>query len=148
MSLTITPITLKQANAFVAQYHRHHKPVVGHKFSIGVSCQGKLVGVAIVGRPVARNLDDGTTLEVTRCCTDGTKNAVSKLYGVARRVSKELGYTRVVTYTLCTETGISLRASGWVCKGLSGGGSWNSKLRPRIDKHPTCKKLRYEVLLR
>ena len=71
--LDICPISLAEANAFVEEHHRHHKPVVGHKFSIGCTDGEKIVGVAIVGRPVARYLDDGWTLEVNRCCTDGTR---------------------------------------------------------------------------
>ena len=81
--LEICPMTLKEANAYVEQYHRHHKPVVGHKFSIGCSDGEKIVGVAIVGRPVARHLDDGWPLEVNRLCTDGTRNACSMLYAAA-----------------------------------------------------------------
>lgn len=73
--LTLTPVSLAEANAFVAAYHRHHKPTVGHKFSIGCLENGRLVGVAIVGRPVSRYLDDGETLEVNRLCTTGEKNA-------------------------------------------------------------------------
>ena len=75
----LIPISLKDANAFVAEHHRHHKPVVGHKFSIGCAQEGRLVGVAIVGRPVSRHLDDGLTLEVNRLCTTGEKNACSML---------------------------------------------------------------------
>ena len=87
MSLSITPINLDEANAFVAQYHRHHKPVVGHKFSIGAFDGDRLVGAVIVGRPVSRMRDDGATLEVTRLCTDGTRNACSFLYGCAARAA-------------------------------------------------------------
>ena len=98
--LKLVPITLRQANAFVQAYHRHHKPSVGHKFSIGVSDGEKLVGVAICGRPVSRRLDDGLTLEVNRVCTDGTKNACSMLYGASCRAAKAMGYRRVITYIL------------------------------------------------
>ena len=101
--LTLTPINLKTANAFVQQYHRHHKPTRGHKFSIGVSENGALVGVAICGRPVARWLDDGYTLEVNRLCTDETPNACSILYAAAYRAARAMGYTKVVTYILDTE---------------------------------------------
>lgn len=96
--LELIPMTLREANAFVEQYHRHHKPVVGHKFSIGISDGEKVVGVAIVGRPVGRFLDDGWTLEVTRLCTDGTHNACSMLYAAAWRAARAMGYRRVVTY--------------------------------------------------
>lgn len=94
--LTLTPINLKTANAFVQQYHRHHKPTRGHKFSIGVSDNGALVGVAICGRPVARRLDDGYTLEVNRLCTNGTPNACSILYAAAYRAARAMGYNKVM----------------------------------------------------
>ena len=93
--LEIVPMTLKEANAFVEQNHRHHGPVVGHKFSIGLSDGEKIVGVAIVGRPVARHLDDGWTLEVNRLCTDGTRNACSMLYAAAWRAARAMGYKRI-----------------------------------------------------
>jgi hypothetical protein len=133
MSLIIVPITLEEANAMVQKMHRHHKPVVGHKFSIGVASESTIVGVAIIGRPVARGNDDGMTLEVNRCCTDGTKNACSMLYGAAWRASKAMGYRRLITYTLPSEGGASLRAAGWTLIGERGGGNWNTPARPRID---------------
>lgn len=86
--LTLIPVSLKEANAFVAEHHRHHKPVTGHKFSLGCTQEGQLVGVAIVGRPVSRYLDDGITLEVNRLCSTGEKNVCSFLYGAAARVAK------------------------------------------------------------
>ena len=110
--LKLVPISLKEANAFVGEYHRHHKPVAGHKFSLGCTLKGQLVGVAIVGRPVSRYLDEGMTLEVNRLCSTGEKNVCSFLYGAAARAAKALGYQRIITYTLDTEPGISLRASG------------------------------------
>ena len=131
--LEITPINLSEANAFVEKLHRHHKPVPGAKFSIAASMDGLVCGVAIVGRPVARMLDDGWTLEVNRCCTDGTRNACSILYGAAWRAAKALGYKKLITYTLPDEGGASLRASGWTLIGERGGGNWNCKSRPRID---------------
>lgn len=109
----IVPLSLAQANAFVTEHHRHHKKVPGHKFSIGVAVDGKLVGVAIVGRPVARSYDDGTTLEVNRTCTDGTPNANSCLYGAAWRIAREMGYARLITYTQEGESGSSLKGAGW-----------------------------------
>lgn len=131
--MEITPINLEEANAFVAKLHRHHKPVPGCKFAVAVSEDGIVHGVAIVGRPVARFLDDGWTLEVNRCCTDGSPNACSMLYGASWRAAKALGYRRLITYTLPQEGGASLRASNWKCVGLRGGGNWNTKSRPRVD---------------
>jgi hypothetical protein len=131
--MELVPITLKEANAFVAVHHRHHKPVVGHKYSIGIAVDGQVRGVVIVGRPVARRLDNGWTLEVNRCCTDGVKNGCSALYGAAWRAAKALGYKRLITYTLPEEGGPSLRGAGWKCIGGKGGGNWNVKSRPRID---------------
>ena len=115
MSLTIVPITLRRAADFIAEHHRHNKPPRGHKFSIGVAnADGELVGVAVIGRPVARALDDGLTAEVNRTCTDGTRNANSALYGAAWRIASAMGYRRLVTYTQADETGASLTAAGWV----------------------------------
>jgi len=131
--MKIVPISLEEANAFVSIHHRHHKPVIGHKFSIAVADGETVRGIVIVGRPVARGLDDGWTLEVNRCCTDGMKNACSMLYGAAWRAAKALGYLKLVTYTLPEEGGASLRAAGWKVIGLRGGGNWNTPARPRID---------------
>jgi len=141
--LKLTTVSLADANAFVASKHRHHKPVRGHKFSIGCMADGALVGVAIVGRPVSRYLDDGLTLEVTRLCTDGTKNACSFLYGAAWRAAKALGYKKIITYTLATETGASLKAAGWICEGMAGGLRWTGKRKPPSDQYPAQMKLRY-----
>jgi hypothetical protein len=105
----------------------------------------RVCGVAIVGRPVARGLDDGLTLEITRVCTDGTPNAASALYGAARRATFALGYRKLVTYTLASESGISLRASGYRVVGEVQGRSWNCASRPRVDKHPLDNKLRWEA---
>lgn len=143
--LELFPVTLAEANALVAQWHRHHRPVVGHRFSIGVAIGAKCVGIAIVGRPVARRLDDGFTAEVTRVATDGTPNACSKLLGAAWRAWRAMGGRKIVTYTLPEEGGASLRGAGWHCIGKAGGGSWNCKSRPRIDKHPLQVKFRWEM---
>ena len=116
--LHIVPLSLKKANEWVAEHHRHHKPVRGHKFSIGVAdTTGQLRGVAIVGRPVARHYDDGYTFEVNRTCTDGTPNANSCLYGAAWRAAKAMGVQRLITYTQEGESGASLRGAGWVIAG-------------------------------
>jgi hypothetical protein len=112
--MEIVPVSLEEANAFVVEFHRHHDPVVGHKFSIGVSDEsGKVRGVAIVGRPVSRMLDNGWTLEVNRCCTDGVRNGCSMLYRAAWRAAKAMGYRRLITYTLQEEGGASLRRARW-----------------------------------
>lgn len=145
MKLEIVPINFDEACAFIAQHHRHHKPPVGHKFLIGCSDGEEIVGVATVGRPVARMLDDGWTLEVNRLCTDGTKNACSMLYAAAWRVAKNMGYKKLITYILDSENGVSLSAAGWKCVGHRGGGSWNAPSRPRVDKHPTQRKLLFEI---
>ena len=144
MGLALCPVTLAEANAYVARHHRHHKAVVGHKFSIGAVLDGTLVGVAIVGRPVARMRDDGVTLEVTRLCTDGTRNACSFLYGACARAVFALGFTRIGTYILASENGASVRAAGWRLIGKTKGGSWSRADRARIDKHPTEPKLLFE----
>lgn len=144
-ALTIVPMDFSEANAFVEQFHRHHKPMPGCKFSIGVSDGEKIVGVAMVGRPVGRRLDDGWTLEVNRVATDGTKNACSILYAASWRAARAMGYRKLITYILDTEPGTSLKAAGWKCLGATRGGSWNVPSRPRVDKHPTQGKLRYEV---
>lgn len=143
--LSACPVDLAEANAFVELHHRHHKPVVGHKFSIGAVLDGKIVGVAIVGRPVSRHRDNGETLEVTRLCTDGTKNACSFLYGATARAAFALGYKRIGTYILKSEAGASLRAANWNLIGERGGGSWSVPSRPRVDTHPLEPKLLFEA---
>ncbi len=141
--MKLVPVTLAAANAYVAAKHRHHKPVRGHKFSIGCEADGKLVGVAIVGRPVSRYLDNGATLEVTRLCTDGTKNACSFLYGAAWRAARALGYAKIVTYILSEESGASLKAAGWRCEGTAGGLRWTGTRKPPADLYPAQMKKRY-----
>src|SRR5262245_20562927 len=106
------PLHIKEANAFVKKHHRHSLPTVAGKFAIACQADGKLVGVAIAGRPVARRLDDGRTLEVLRVCSDGTPNANSFLYGRVARIARLMGYRKVVTYTLGEESGASLKAVG------------------------------------
>jgi len=145
MGLELARVSLAEANGFVASLHRHHPPVVGHLFSLGAVNDGKLVGVAIVGRPVSRMRDDGVTAEVTRLCTDGTRNACSFLYGAAARAAFALGFKRIGTYILKTETGISVKAAGWRCIGETKGGSWASSSRPRTDKAPTAPKQLFEI---
>ena len=140
MSLELQPIVFEDACAFIADHHRHHLPPVGWKFGIGLNDGQQLVGVVTVGRPVARHLDDGWTLEVTRCCTDGTKDACSKLYSAAWRAAKALGFKRLITYTLAEESGASLRGAGWRVLYQTSGGEWGRPSRARTTKHPTGKK--------
>jgi len=145
--LMIVPIKQAEAKAFVAQHHRHLKPSVGSVFQVAVACTEKecIVGVAMVGRPVARRLDDSWTLEVNRSATDGTFNANSMLYGAAWRVAKALGYRKLITYTLPEESGASLRGAGWTCIGEKfGGKSWSVPSRPRVNTTPSQLKLRWE----
>ena len=135
-------ISLKEANAFIEALHRHHPPVHRDKFRVGAwdTEQNKLVGVVQVGRPVARALDDGQTAEVVRLCTDGTKNVCTFLYSRAARASKELGFSRIITYILETESGTSLTASGWKFDHIAKGHNWSCPSRPRNTKSPTCNK--------
>ena len=147
VNLHLTPITLREANAFVENLHRHRGQVAGHKYSIAVSDNEKVRGVCIVGRPISRHLDDGWTLEVNRCCTDGAKNACSMLYGAAWRAAKAMGYKKLITYTEKTESGASLLASNWALIGEAGGGNWNVKSRPRVDTDRQQLKLRWEMKL-
>lgn len=146
MSLHLQPITFAEAAAFVEQHHRHHIPPVSWKFGVAVNDGTKVRGVIIIGRPVARHLDDGLTLEVTRCCTDGAKNAASMLYGAAWRAAKALGYRKLITYTMQSEPGTSLHAAGWKPVAESPGRSWDTPGRPRVDKHPLQPRIRWEAL--
>lgn len=143
--LEVQPVSFEEACEFIRRHHRHHIPPVGHKFCVGVNDGSRVVGVAIVGRPVARMSDNGWALEVTRCCTDGTPNACSILYATCWRAARALGYKRLITYTLETESGASLRAAGWRQIAATTGGSWCRRSRFRIDKHPTLPKLLWEA---
>lgn len=145
--MKIKHIELKEANAFIEKYHRHHKAVRGHRFSIACYDDERLCGVAIVGRPVARGIDQFDTVEILRLCTDGTYNACSFLYGATKRVAKALGYKKVITYILDSENGTSLRASGFSFAANTSGGGWSCPSRARDDKAPTCPKQRYEIIL-
>lgn len=142
--LSLCALELGEANAFVTAHHRHHIRSIGHKHSLGAIFEDKIVGVCIIGRPVSRMRDDGMTLEVTRLCTDGTRNACSFLYGAAARYAFAAGYSRIGTYTLPEEGGASLRATGWKLIGERGGGSWSVPSRPRVDKHPLQAKWLWE----
>jgi hypothetical protein len=145
--LELQPITYREACDFIDRHHRHHLPPQGWKFGIAVNNGVDVVGVITIGRPVSRHLDNGWTLEVTRCCTEGTKNASSMLYGAAWRAAKALGYKRLITYTLIEEPGTSLKAAGWHALYETSGGEWNCESRPRVDKHPTGQKTLWECTL-
>lgn len=129
----IRHIELKDANQFVAEHHRHHGPVAGHRFSLGCIRREDqaLCGVAIVGRPLARRISYETTVEVLRLCTDGTPNACSVLYAACLRAARALGYQQIITYILNDELGTSLRAAGWTFGYRTAGGAWSSAGRPR-----------------
>lgn len=135
MTLDLSPITFREAAEFVNINHRHHPAPAGHKFSIAVSHGNQVVGVIMVGRPVARHFDDGVTLEVNRSCVkDGHANANSMLYGAAWRAAKALGYRRLITYTLASESGSSLKAAGYrVVAERSARPGWDAPSRPRVD---------------
>lgn len=141
--MEIKPCELRDANTFIEKLHRHHKRVKGHRFSLGAWKDEKLVGVVCVGRPVARLTDASKILEVTRLCTDGTKNACSALYNAAARVGREMGFEKIQTFILESEPGTSLKASGWIREGESAGGSWNRQSRMRFDKAPLDVKVRW-----
>ena len=146
--LEAVPLELRQANEFVVSLHRHHNPVHRDKFRVGAMLNGKLVGVVQVGRPVARMLDDGETLEVVRLCTDGTRDVCSFLYSKAARIAKEMGYSKIITYILESESGASLRAAGWNEEVTTRGGSWDRPSRHRTTTAPTTPKRRFSRILK
>jgi hypothetical protein len=146
-TLYLVPTNITEANEFIRQYHRHHKPAQGGLFAVAAAriSDNQVCGVAIIGRPIARMMDNGWTAEVTRTATDGTRNANGILYGAAWRAARALGYKKLITYTLKSESGSSLRAARFICLGEVGGGTWSRENRPRVDKHPLQKKLRWEI---
>lgn len=146
MKLQIRPITFRKASEYVNQYHRHHRATVGCKFCLSVYEDDRLCGVAVAGRPVSRALDDGTTLEINRVCTDGTRNACSKLYGACVRVAKEMGYKKVVTYILESEDGASVKAANFKCEGTAGSEFWRGN-RSSGKNLPKEKKQRYVYII-
>lgn len=147
--LKAIPLTLLDANEYVRAFHRHHAPIYRDKFRIGCvdTDRDTMVGVIQVGRPVSRILDDGHTLEVVRLCTDGTKDVCSFLYSRAARISKELGYCKIIPYILNSESGVSLKAAGWTFEAYTSGGSWNRTKRPRDTSAPTVPKQRWGKVL-
>lgn len=146
-ALEICPIHLRQANDFVRAHHRHSIPTVGGKFALACRKNGSLVGVAICGRPVARKIDDGLTIEIYRCCTDGTKNACSKLYGACVKTARAMGYKKAITYTLEHENGASLKASNFSCVGVAGGKEWTGNRKRDYYVAPGVMKNRWELIL-
>ena len=148
MGLRVVPLTIKRLNEHVAKHHRHHKPVQGHRFSLGVLSDGVLVGACSVGRPVARHYDPDTVAEVTRLVTDGTKNACSILYAAAARACQAMGFSRIQTYVLESEPGTSLKASGWTLEEVTRGGQWkHTDGKARRTDQPTCPKARWAKTL-
>ena len=146
MGLKVVPLTLKQANDLIAQWHRHHKPVQGHRFSLGVKSGDDLVGACVVGRPVSRGVPAYEVAEITRLVTNGTPNACSKLYTAAARAAREMGFNKIQTYILEEEAGTSLRASGWQFEGMTSGGDWNHSKQyagTRRTDQPMCRKQRW-----
>lgn len=139
------PLTIKQANDLITKLHRHHKPVRGHRFSIGVQDKtGNIIGAVVVGRPVSRELSHYSVAEVTRLVTDGTSNACSFLYSAAARIAREMGFDYIQTYILESEPGTSLRAAGWEFDGLTNGGTWNCNVRKnRREDQPMERKQRW-----
>lgn len=138
------PTTLRAANAFVARHHRHSKPVRGQKWSVAVADDTGVRGVAIAGRPVARELDDGFTVEILRVCTDGARNACSKLYAACCRAAEGMGYRLAVTYTLASEGGASLRAAGFTPAASVKDRQWGCATRPRAERDLVGDKVRWE----
>jgi hypothetical protein len=143
--LEIQPISFLESCEFITLHHSTHLPPQGWKFGIAANDGNKIVGLITIGRPVSRNLDNGWTLEVTRCCTDGTKNVASMLYSSAWRAVRAMGYKRLITYTLIEEKGTSLIAAGWKYLYTTQGGSWNCKSRPRVDHAPLGQKRLWEI---
>lgn len=139
--MKIAPITFKAASVYINQHHRHHGPTAGCKFCISViDDDGNLLGVAVCGRPVSRYLDDGFTLEINRVCSTGIKNVCSMLYGGCCRIAKEMGYRKVITYTLASESGASLKASNFICEGEAGGTHWTGSRNKGQDIPSEMKK--------
>jgi hypothetical protein len=156
----LRPCELSEARAFIARLHRHHRPPQGHRFSLKAVVDDATVGVVVIGRPVARHQQDGETVEITRLCTDGTRNAVSFLVGAAKRAARALGYKRMISYTLETEPGASWRASGMEQTGTVEPAPWEhtpgkhnrQPVAPLFglnsnNDHPIVAKRRWEIRL-
>jgi hypothetical protein len=152
--LDVVPVTLPVANRVVERWHRHHAPIPGGFawWAVAAVASGRIVGVAIAGRPTNRNNDDRQTVEVLRVATDGTPNACSALLGACARCAKAIGARRVITYTLSSESGASLRGAGWECEEEDTGRSWwtSTGTRPpaREREHMAQSKARWAVTFR
>ena len=145
-ALQLQPLTIGEARSFVAEHHRHHEAPLSGLFAIGLNDGAAVIGVVIVGRPTARLAQDGYTAEVTRCCVlEGHPNACSALYAAAWRAARAMGYRKLITYTLATEPGTSLRAAGWRQVAEVRAKTWHTPSRPRVDRQPLQAKLRWEV---
>ena len=149
VALEIVPLTLRQANDMVLQWHRHHRKVAGLRFAIGVrDINGMYHGAAIVGRPVACEISQYLACEVTRLVTDGAPNACSMLYAACARAAKAMGYKFIQTYILENEPGTSLKASGWIEDHITSGGLWNGTIRSgRCEDQPNGPKRRFRLTL-
>ena len=145
MTVELIPMSVSDALAFCAQHHRHRKAPLSGLFAVGVADGETVRGAAIVGRPVARVMDDGFTAEVTRVTTDGAHNACSMLDGACWRAARAMGCRKLITYTLASESGASLRAAGWRVVGEIRGKTWTCPSRPRVDHYPLQRKLRWEA---
>jgi hypothetical protein len=141
-------VTFAEANKYVADFHRHNGTLPSARLVVGIADDNRLRGVAIAGLPKARMLMARDTLEVNRVCTDGVPNGCSMLYGAITKAAKALGYARLITYTLESETGASLKASGWKAVSTFGGGKWSEKRGTGFDGHDTGPKVRWEIALR
>lgn len=144
--MRIRPITYRTACEYVNANHRHHDAPSGCKWAIGVFEDDVLHGVAICGRPVSRHYDDGTVCEITRVCTDGTRNACSMLYGASARIAKNMGYDSIITYTLESEDGASVKAANFICEGCAGGTHWTG-VRNKGQNIPHEMKKRWRLWL-
>jgi hypothetical protein len=155
MPLMVIPTTLKKANDFVSAHHRHSNRTArdGGRFAIAAMADSKLVGVAIVGNPLSATYMDGFTSEVLRVCVspEAPKNTCSMLYGACWRAWKAMGGRKMITYTLQSETGASLRAAGWLnaARTKGTGANWNksdhlSESRQKQDIYQMSK-YRWEI---
>ncbi len=148
----IVPVDQDRAKAFVSLHHRHCEAPVGWRFGAAVRngpswLDEDLLGVIMVGRPVARMIDKSTVVEVNRLCLrdagDLAWNAASQLYGWAARQAVKRGFKKIITYTRADESGTSLKAAGWVIEARVKGRHWDTRSRPRDRRHEPIDKLRW-----